>query len=78
MFMNRFLNILYMDFFCVNKIYAQPSIALINPLQGHPGSFFNIAGPNLNLCPGNNSVFFGAAKDMVTAAGTTIMKVECR
>jgi len=52
-------------------LIAQPTISSFTPLTGKPGDAVTLAGTNFNTTPGNNIVFFGATRAIVTAATAT-------
>jgi hypothetical protein len=56
--------------------YSPPTIINVNPLFAAVDSIITITGTNFSSTPGNNIVFFGAVKALVTGASSTELKVK--
>lgn len=56
-------------------LQAQPGITSFSPASGPAGTTVTITGINFNTTPGDNIVFFGAVKAVVSAATSTSLTV---
>ncbi|MGZ3895091.1 MAG: FG-GAP-like repeat-containing protein [Flavisolibacter sp.] len=55
--------------------FGVPTISQVNPLSAPAGSLVTISGTHFGSTPGENTVFFGAVKAMVTSASPTQLTV---
>ena len=60
----------------MHVLTAQPTISSFSPTSGSVGTTVTITGTNFNAIPANNTVYFGAAKAVVSAASTTSLTVS--
>lgn len=60
----------------IQGLHAQPNIFSFSPTNGTTGSIVTISGNNFNPIPGNNVVYFGAVRAMVTNATASALTVS--
>lgn len=70
-----FLELTSFLFFIQIAQAQQPVISSVSPAAGNTGASVIINGSNFDATPGNNNVFFGAAKAVVTTASPTQLSV---
>lgn len=69
--------VLFILLFICSDILAQlPSIGSFSPASGTAGTIVTITGTNFSTTPGNNIVYFGPVRAVVSAATTTTLTVQ--
>ena len=67
--------IVFLYFLFITPIFAQPVIHAFTPLAAEAGSSVIITGTGFSTNADSNTVYFGAAKTIVTSASDTLLKV---
>ena len=73
--MNRFYPFLVVLSLLAQSVVAQPIISSFTPTSGPIGTTVTITGTNFGVTPGDNIVYFGPVKAVVSAASGTSLTV---